>query len=113
MMSYYLLETKMIKWWKKLFVHLFNMAVVIVHTLHTKPNNTKILLEIFYENLLKDCSLVLVEKLKCKFRLAGSWQTHRERFFYIYIYITPVASYIGGKIAALMSRVCREWQVTD
>jgi len=83
MMSYYSLERKMIKWWKKCFVHLFNLAVVIAHTLHTKTNNKKILLEIWYENLLKDCWLVLVEKLKCKVRQAGSWQTDRERLFFV------------------------------
>jgi len=83
MMSCCLLETKMIKWWKKLFVYMFNLAVVTAHTLHTKTNNAKILLEIFYKNLLKDCSLVLVEKFKCKVRLSGSWQTYRERLFFI------------------------------
>jgi hypothetical protein len=70
----------MMKWWKKLFIHLFDLAVVIAHT---KTNNKKILLEICYENLLKDCLLVLVEKFKCKVRLAGSWQTDRERLFFI------------------------------
>jgi hypothetical protein len=64
MMSYCLLEWKMIKWWKKLFVDLFDLAVVIAHTLHTKTNNKKILPETCYKNLLKDCSLVLVEKFK-------------------------------------------------
>lgn len=83
MMSCYLLETKMIKWWEKLFVYLFNLTVVTAHTLHIKTNNAKILLEIFYENLLKVCSLALVEKFKCKVRLPGSWQTHRERLFFI------------------------------
>jgi hypothetical protein len=62
MMSYCLLERKVIKLWKKLFIYLFNLAVVIAHILHTKTNNKEILLEILYEILLKDCSLVLIEK---------------------------------------------------
>jgi len=106
MMSYYLLERKMMKWWKKLFVHLFDLAVVVAHTLHTKTNNKKILLEICYENLLKDCSLVLVEKFNCKVRLAGRL-IGRDYF----LYRTPLTSYVGGKISPLMSRVCRERQM--
>jgi len=41
MMSCYVLETKMIKWWKKLFVHLFNLAVVIAHYLVHKNKQCK------------------------------------------------------------------------
>lgn len=56
MMSYYLLERKMIKWWKKLFVHLFGLAVVIAQTLHTKTNKQKYFagnfLQTFAEGLL-------------------------------------------------------------
>jgi hypothetical protein len=38
MLSYYLFERKIIKRWKKLFVHLSDLAVVNAHTLHTKTN---------------------------------------------------------------------------
>lgn len=36
-MSYYLFERKTIKWWKKLFFHLFHLVIVNAHILHTKP----------------------------------------------------------------------------
>ena len=44
MLSYYLFEWKMIKWGEKLFFHLFDVAVVSAHTLHTKTSKKKILL---------------------------------------------------------------------
>jgi hypothetical protein len=51
MLSYYLFARKTIKWWKKLFFHLFDLAVVNAHILHTKTNKKKIKLEIFYEKV--------------------------------------------------------------
>ena len=46
-MSYYSRASKMIKWWKKLSFHLFNVAGVNAHILHTKTNKNKILLKMF------------------------------------------------------------------
>ena len=51
MLSYYSFTRKTIKWWKKLFFHLFDLAVVNAHILHTKTNKKKITLEIFYEKV--------------------------------------------------------------
>jgi hypothetical protein len=51
MLSYYSFERKMIKRWKKLFFHLFNLAIVNAHILHTKMNKKKLLLEILYEKI--------------------------------------------------------------
>ena len=51
MLSYYSFARKTIKWWKKLFFHLFDLAVVNAHILHTKTNKKKITLEIFYEKV--------------------------------------------------------------
>jgi hypothetical protein len=53
-LSHYSFEIKTIKWWKKLSFHLFDLATVSAHSLHTKTNKKKLPLEIFYENLLKD-----------------------------------------------------------
>jgi hypothetical protein len=53
---------KTIKWWKKLFVHLFNPVVVNAHILHNKSSKEEL--------SLKDCSIVPVWKFKRKVRLA-------------------------------------------
>jgi len=47
MLSYYSFERKTMKWWKKLFFHLFDLAVVNAHILHNKTSNKKMSLEIF------------------------------------------------------------------
>jgi hypothetical protein len=41
MLSYYSPERKMIKWLKKTFFHLFDLAVVNAYILHTKTNRKK------------------------------------------------------------------------
>jgi hypothetical protein len=41
----------MMKWWKKLFFHLLDLAVVNAHILHTKTNKNKIPLEMLYEKI--------------------------------------------------------------
>jgi hypothetical protein len=41
MLSYYSFERKMIKRWKKLFFHMFDLAVVSAHILHTKTSKKK------------------------------------------------------------------------
>jgi hypothetical protein len=51
MLSYYSFARKTIKWRKKLFFHLFDLAVVNAHILHTKTNKKNITLEIFYEQV--------------------------------------------------------------
>jgi hypothetical protein len=50
-LSYYSFERKTIKWWEKLFFHLFDLVVVSVHILHNKTSKKKMLLEIFYEKV--------------------------------------------------------------
>jgi hypothetical protein len=51
MLSYYSFERKTIKWWKKLFFHLFDLAIVHTHILHTKSNKKNLSLEIFYKKV--------------------------------------------------------------
>jgi hypothetical protein len=51
MLSYYSFERKTIKWWKKLFFHLFDLAVVNAHILQNKTSNKQMSLEIFYEKV--------------------------------------------------------------
>ena len=51
MLSYYSFERKTIQWWKKLFFHLFDLAVVNTHILHDKTSNKQMSLEIFYEKV--------------------------------------------------------------
>ena len=49
-LSYYSFERKTIKWWKKLFFHVFDMAA---HILHAETKEKKILLGIFYRRVTK------------------------------------------------------------
>ena len=53
MLSYYSFKRKTIKWWKKLFFHLFDLVVVNAHILHNKTSKKKMSLEIFYEKAAK------------------------------------------------------------
>jgi len=48
-LSHYLFERKTIKWWKKLFLHLFDLVVVSAHILHNKTSKKEMSLEIFYK----------------------------------------------------------------
>ena len=70
MLSYYSFERKTIKWWKKLFFHLFDVAVVNAHILHNKTSNKKCRWKFSMKKSPKDCSLVPVWKFKCKVSLA-------------------------------------------
>jgi hypothetical protein len=51
MLSHCSFERKTIKWWKKLFLHLFNLVVVSAHILRDKTSKKKISLEIFYDKV--------------------------------------------------------------
>jgi hypothetical protein len=62
MLSYYIFARKTVKWWKKLFFHLFDLAAVNAHILHNKSSKEKMSLEIFYEKVAK--VLVLIWKFK-------------------------------------------------
>ena len=42
MLSYYSFERKTIKWWEKLFFHLFDLVVVNAHILHNKTSKKKV-----------------------------------------------------------------------
>jgi hypothetical protein len=53
MLSHYSFERKTIKLWKKLFFHLFNLAVVNAHILHNKSSKKNMLLETVYEKVAK------------------------------------------------------------
>jgi hypothetical protein len=48
MLSYYTFARKTVKWWKKLFFHLFDLAAVNAHILHNRSSKEKMSLEIFY-----------------------------------------------------------------
>jgi hypothetical protein len=65
MLSYYSFATKTIKWWKKLFFHLFDLAVVT-----PKETRKKLRWKFSTKKLPKDCSLVPIQKFKYKVNLA-------------------------------------------
>jgi hypothetical protein len=45
----YSFERKTIKWWEKLFFHLFDLAIVNAHILHNKTSKKIMSLEVFYK----------------------------------------------------------------
>jgi hypothetical protein len=51
MLCYYSFSRKTIKWWKKLFFHLLNLAVVNAHILHSKSSKRKMSLQMFYDKV--------------------------------------------------------------
>ena len=51
MLSYYTFSRMTVKWWKKLFFHLLDLAVVNAHILYKKSSKEKMSLEIFYEKV--------------------------------------------------------------
>jgi hypothetical protein len=53
MLSYYTFARKTVKWWKKLFFHLFTLAAVNAHILRNKSSKEKMLLQIFYKKVAK------------------------------------------------------------
>jgi maltodextrin utilization protein YvdJ len=53
MLSYYTFASKTVIWWKKLFLHLFNLAAVNAYILHNKSSKEKMSLEIFYKKVAK------------------------------------------------------------
>ena len=80
MLSYYSFERKTIKWWKKLFFHLFDLAVVNAHILHNKTSKKKMSLEIFYEKVAEGLLASAGAEIEVQ---QSSWQTCRERPFFI------------------------------
>lgn len=77
MLSYYLFERKMIKWWKKHFFHLFDLAVVNAHILHTETSKKKFCSKFPTKKSPKDGLLVPVWKFKYMSDLQSNWQTYR------------------------------------
>jgi maltodextrin utilization protein YvdJ len=51
MLSYYSFQRKSVKWWKKLFFHLFDLALVNAHILHRKKCTKKFRLHKFVEKV--------------------------------------------------------------
>jgi len=56
-----------IKWWKKHFFHLFNLAVVNAHILQKKTSKKKMSLEIFYEKVAEG----LLTRASMEFQVQG------------------------------------------
>jgi hypothetical protein len=69
MLFYNSFARKTIKWWKKLFFHLFNLVMGKAHILHNKSGK-KSHWKFSTKNLPTDCLLVLVKKIKLKVRMA-------------------------------------------
>jgi hypothetical protein len=51
MLFYYTFAWKTVKWWKKLFLHLFDLAAVNAYIVHIKSSKEKMSLEIFYKKV--------------------------------------------------------------
>jgi hypothetical protein len=67
MLSYYSFQRKSVKWWKKLFFHLFDLALVNAHILHRKKCTKKFrlhkLIEKVAEGLVSDVGREVMEQL--------------------------------------------------
>jgi hypothetical protein len=78
MLSYYSFHRKSVKWWKKLFFHLFDLALVNAHILHQKKYTKKFRLHKFTEKvaegLVSDMGREVTEQswLSSASRLVGS-----------------------------------------
>jgi hypothetical protein len=99
MLSYYSFARKTIKWWKKLFFHLFDLAVLNAHILHTKTNKKKITLEIFYEKVAERLLASAGTEIQVQGRLVG-----RDYFLYR---IPATHAKLEGK-SQRSCRVCAE-----
>jgi hypothetical protein len=82
MLSYYSFERKTIKWWKRVFFHLFDLAIVNAHILHTKTNKKKLPLEIFYEKVAEGLLASGGTTSSTRSDQQSSRQTRRERPFF-------------------------------
>ena len=64
MLSYYSFERKTVKWWKKLFFHLFDLVVVNSHILLNKTSKKKMSVEIFHEKISKGLLISACTKIQ-------------------------------------------------
>jgi hypothetical protein len=80
MLSYYSFERKMIKWWKKLFFHVFDVAA---HILHAKTKEQKILFGIFYERVAKGLLASASTEIQVQDQTSSPAGRHWEREFFM------------------------------
>ena len=76
----YSLKRKMIKWWKKLFFRVFDMAA---HILHARTKEQKILLRIFYERVAKGLLTSAGTEIHVQGQISSLAGRHWERKFFM------------------------------
>jgi len=76
MLSYYSFERKTIKWWKKLFFHVFDVAA---HILHAETMEKKILLGIFYRRVIKGLLVIAGTEIQVQGQTSSLAGRHWER----------------------------------
>ena len=106
MLYYYSFERKTIKWWKKLFFHLFDLAVVNAHILHNKTSKKKMSPEIFYEKVTKG----LLTSAGTEMQVQGQTSSPAGRLVGRdhFLYRIPVTHARVEGISQLSCRVCAE-----
>jgi hypothetical protein len=77
LLSYYSFQRKSVKWWKKLFFHLFDLALVTAHILHQIRTKQKFrpykFLEMVTEGLVSDVGVEITKQSRKSYagRLVG------------------------------------------
>jgi hypothetical protein len=75
-------QRKSVKWWRKVFIHLFNLCVINVHVLHSKRNRKKsddLFFEVIAEGLFSDAGEVVQEQ---SWSISAGKLTGRDQFPY-------------------------------
>jgi hypothetical protein len=106
MLSYYTFACKTVKWWKKLFFHLFDLEAVNAHILHDKSSKEKMSLEIFYEKVTER----LLASADMEIQALGQTSSPAGRLVGTehFLYIIPVTH---AKPEEKTQRLCRKCDV--
>src|SRR5215472_11316567 len=107
MLSYYTFSRKTVKWWKKLFFHLFELAVVNAHILYKKSRKEKLSPEIFYGKVAEG----FLGSVGTEIHAVGQTSSPTGRMVGTdhFLYRIPVThGKLEGKVTALVPCVCRK-----
>ena len=87
----------MIKWWKKLFLHLYDLAVVSVHILHTKTYKKSF----HWKFSTKKVAKGLLTGASAEMQVQVQTRIRAGRLVWRYLFIYYIYSVPGGKVNIL------------